>query len=170
MNDSSHIDVIAYHERTKHRFSGYAKGPDTIDWDAQPDSFRRYAGTELIALPLLADSLTLPYAALFDGSDIPAHPLTADTVAVLLEISLALSAWKQYGPSRWSLRCNPSSGNLHPIEVYAVLLHGLDSVTAGVYHYRSDTHALEQRCHFSSPANTASPATAFATSSWPPCG
>ena len=164
MNDSSHIDVIAYHERTKHRFSGYAKGPDTIDWDAQPDSFRRYAGTELIALPLLADSLTLPYAALFDGSDIPAHPLTADTVAVLLEISLALSAWKQYGPSRWSLRCNPSSGNLHPTEAY-LIASAIDGLEDGLYHYRADEHALELRCRMPPAAGNTAPALLLGLSS-----
>lgn len=145
MSETSRIDVVAYHERTKHRFSGYAKGPDTIDWDAQPDSFRCYAGTERVTLPLLADSLTLPYSALFDGSEIPAHPLTADTIAVLLEISLALSAWKQYGPSRWSLRCNPSSGNLHPTEAY-LIASAIDGLEDGLYHYRADEHALELRC------------------------
>jgi hypothetical protein len=30
--------------------------------------------------------------------------------------SLALSAWKQSEQSRWALRVNPSSGNLHPTE------------------------------------------------------
>ncbi|TXT35986.1 MAG: hypothetical protein FD135_4582, partial [Comamonadaceae bacterium] len=29
--------VQAYHERTKHRLQAYAAGPDTLDWDAQPD-------------------------------------------------------------------------------------------------------------------------------------
>ncbi|TVR64991.1 MAG: hypothetical protein EA420_04215 [Candidatus Competibacteraceae bacterium] len=33
--------------------------------------------------------------------------------------SLGLSAWKQHRGSRWALRCNPSSGNLHPTEGYA---------------------------------------------------
>ena len=33
-----------YHERTKHRFTGYAKGPDTLDWDLQPNPFRTFDG------------------------------------------------------------------------------------------------------------------------------
>ena len=40
--------------------------------------------------------------------------------AVLFELALGLSAWKEYGGSRWALRCNPSSGNLHPTEAYVV--------------------------------------------------
>ena len=34
--------------------------------------------------------------------------------------ALGLSAWKQFGASRWALRVNPSSGNLHPTEAYIV--------------------------------------------------
>src|SRR5699024_5467291 len=40
--------------------------------------------------------------------------------------------------SRWALRVNPSSGNLHPTEGYVVW-------DAGVHHYGSDAHVLEQR-------------------------
>ena len=34
---------------------------------------------------------------------------------------MGLSAWKAYGGNRWALRCNPSSGNLHPTEGYLLL-------------------------------------------------
>jgi len=46
----------------------------------------------------------------------------------------------------WYLRMNPSSGNLHPTEAYAVLaaLEWLPG-GAGVYHYAPMDHALEQR-------------------------
>jgi len=66
---------------------------------------------------------------------------------------LGLSAWKQFGGSRWSLRVNPSSGNLHPTEAYLVVgaEPGLGE-TPAVYHYASDRHAVERRCAFSMPA------------------
>ena len=51
---------------------------------------------------------------------------------------MGLSAWKQAGASRWPLRVNPYSGNLHPTETYLVW-------DGGVYHYAVDTHALEAR-------------------------
>ncbi|MBU4518441.1 MAG: nitroreductase, partial [Gammaproteobacteria bacterium] len=57
--------VQGYHARTRHHLSCYAPGPDTLDWDAQPDPFRRFAGTALIPLPLPAHRETLPWTALF---------------------------------------------------------------------------------------------------------
>ena len=49
------------------------------------------------------------------------------------------------GEASWYLRVNPSSGNLHPTEAYAILpaIDGLPR--AGVYHYAPLAHALEQR-------------------------
>ena len=51
---------------------------------------------------------------------------------------MGLSAWKQYQTSRWALRVNPSSGNLHPTETYLVR-------DARVLHYAPREHALEER-------------------------
>lgn len=149
MTDRETISVTDYHDRTKHRFDAYARGPQTIDWEAQPDSFRRFDGATLQALPLLADDLNLPFAALFDAAPVAPLPLAMESVARLLEISLALSAWKQFGAARWSLRCNPSSGNLHPTEAYLVS-RGIAGLTDGVHHYRPDVHGLELRCAFTS--------------------
>lgn len=138
--------VDAYHQRSKHSLQQYAAGPGTLDWDAQPDPFRHFAGTEQFALPLLNNQLKhIQYADLYHPERITPANWNKQNLAALLELSFGLSAWKQYGPSRWSLRCNPSSGNLHPTEVY-VLAHDIDELPAGVYHYRSDEHALEMRC------------------------
>ena len=136
--------VLAYHERSKHHFERYAPGPGTLDWASQPDPFRRYDGAPLLELPLLTDELTVPWDALFDGGGPPVRPLTADSLATLLELSFGLSAWKSWGGNRWALRCNPSSGNLHPTEAYLVCPN-LPRLPAGVYHYRPDRHALERR-------------------------
>ena len=67
----------------------------------------------------------------------------------MLRHALGLSAWKRFGTSRWSLRVNPSSGNLHPTEAYIVCgaVRGL-APTPAVYHYAADRHALELRCAF----------------------
>ena len=147
MSNEENIDITGYHQRTKHRFDAYAKGPDTIDWDAQPNPFRQFDGAATVPLPFTADNHDLPFSALFTPQRIPVQPRTLTSIALLLEISLALSAWKQYGPSRWSLRCNPSSGNLHPTEAYLVA-SGIKGLEDGVYHYRADLHQLEQRCRF----------------------
>ena len=67
-------------------------------------------------------------------------------MGLFLELSLGLSARKEIAGSSWYLRINPSSGNLHPTEGYAVLpaLAGLPG-GAGAYHYAPRHHALEQR-------------------------
>lgn len=121
-----------YHERTKHRFTGYAKGPDTLDWDMQPNPFRTYDGAARVDLPLAPETLAAPAA------------LGPEAIGALLHLSMGLSAWKQFGPDRWALRCNPSSGNLHPTEAY-VLAEGANGLDDGLYHYVSRDHALEQR-------------------------
>jgi SagB-type dehydrogenase family enzyme len=66
------------------------------------------------------------------------------SLGALLELAFGLSAWKSWGPSRWALRCNPSSGNLHPVEAY-VLSAGLPGVADGLHHYDPEEHALEGR-------------------------
>ena len=67
----------------------------------------------------------------------------------MLQLSLGITAWKSYGPDRWAVRANPSSGNLHPIEAY-VFIHGLLDVPNGVYHYCPESHSLECRADLSS--------------------
>lgn len=156
MSEAASSTVYDYHEQTKHRFTGLSRGPDTLDWDAQPDAFRRYEGAPQTALPLSADSFSLPFSVLYGNAPVTVQPITLDNLALLLEMSLAVSAWKEYGGSRWALRCNPSSGNLHPTEAYLIPL-GLEELADGVYHYRPDVHALEQRCHFADKAGIGSP-------------
>jgi len=154
--------VLAYHERTKHRLERYAAGPETLDWDAQPDPFRRFAGAPLLHLPLAGDAGRTPWTNLFTPGAIAPRPLSLSSIGLLLELSFALSAWKQSGPDRWALRCTPSSGNLHPTEVY-LLLRGTAGLADGLYHYAPAEHALERRALL--PANGAAPALAVGLSS-----
>ncbi len=136
--------VLGYHRATKHHPLRYARGPGGLDWANQPDPFRTFPGAPAVDLPLLADALATPFADVYRP---PARRrrATLDTVGVLFELSLGLSAWKEFRGQRWALRCNPSSGNLHPTEGYAVL-PTLPGLPAGVYHYDSFHHRLERRC------------------------
>jgi SagB-type dehydrogenase family enzyme len=143
-------DIIAYHERTKHHPERYAKGPHNLDWATQPNPFRSFIGAPQFRLPLNGRDDTPPAAVLFGAATVPAKPLTLGTVSLFLELSLGLSARKEIAGSGWYLRMNPSSGNLHPTEAYAVLpaLEGLPG-GAGLYHYAPLPHALEQRATWS---------------------
>jgi SagB-type dehydrogenase family enzyme len=77
---------------------------------------------------------------------VPSAPLNIRTLSRLLEYALALSAWKQAGGTRWALRANPSSGNLHPTEGY-VLVGGIAELGEGpgLFHYAPREHGLERR-------------------------
>ena len=137
--------VLAYHRRSKHHLHAYAASPDGLDWATQPDPFRTYRGADQVELPLLADRLPALYPVLYQPGAVPPVPLGLRSVAMLFELGLGLSAWKEYRGTRWALRCNPSSGNLHPTEGYAIV-PALPGLPAGVYHYVSRDHVLERRC------------------------
>jgi len=145
--------ILAYHQRTKHSLERYAAGPETLDWDAQPNPFREFSGTERILLPLGAEALKTSLAEIYESP--PAAPLSIDSIGKLLQLSMGLAAWKEYGPDKWAVRCNPSSGNLHPTEAY-VLAQGVEGLADGVHHYVSRDHSLEARSKLA-PAAAASP-------------
>ena len=138
--------VIAYHERTKHHFHRSAASLGYMDWATQPDPFRRYAGADLVRLPLPAAGRPLPYWQLYAIGTVPPEPLSVESLSLFFRYALSLTAWKRFHETTWSLRANPSSGDLHPTEGYAVLpaIKGLGD-TAAVYHYAPREHALEQR-------------------------
>jgi len=148
--DASELEaVMRYHERTKHHFNRYAPGPGELDWANQPDPFRRYAGAVLTRLPVLGpeeEPVSPAYESLYARGAVPGEPVDVRTLSRLLEYALALSAWKQAGGTRWALRVNPSSGNLHPTEGY-VLIGGIAELggAPGLFHYAPAEHGLERR-------------------------
>jgi SagB-type dehydrogenase family enzyme len=147
--------VYRYHDGTKHHFNAFARSLGYLDWASQPRPFRAFAGSPEFALYPAPSAnahgyseAPATYSHLYDPGAVAA-PLTPPGLGDVLRHALGLSAWKQFGHSRWSLRVNPSSGNLHPTEAYVVCpaLHGLAD-TPAVYHYAPDRHALELRCTF----------------------
>lgn len=139
--------ALAYHQRTKHHVQRFAAGPETLDWDAQPNPFRAWHGAPLVHLPLVADRLETTWGQLHAPLTSMRQPLSLDALACLLELSFGLTAWKQFGPDRWALRANPSSGNLHPTEVY-VMAAGVAGLEDGLYHYEPLHHALACRARY----------------------
>ena len=133
-----------YHERSKHRLDRYAPGPGVLDWANQPYPWRTYDRTPRLPFALAADGLAAGYNDLRRGTLRTPAPLDFRHLGILLEVSLALSAWKEYRGTGWALRCNPSSGNLHPTEAYLITPR-LPGIEPGVYHYLSRDHVVEQR-------------------------
>lgn len=136
-------DIIrAYHERTKHRLDRYAAGPGTLDWEHQPDPFRQWLGTRHYFLPRTAGNLTIPWGELATQRE-PA-PFDLASLGNLLQLTSAITAWKQYGDARWALRAHPSSGNLHPTETW-VIAYWVEGLPDGLYHYQAKDHGVEWR-------------------------
>jgi len=107
-----------------------------MDWATQPDPFRRYEGAQLIRFPLSDTRRPLPYWKIYVPGSVAPMPLSIDSLSIFFRYALSLTAWKRFQGTTWSLRANPSSGNLHPTEGYAVLpaLDGVHDRPAS-YHY-----------------------------------
>lgn len=138
--------VYRYHDETKHHFQRYARSLGFMDWTNQPDPFRQFEGSKKTGLEIPDTQDRPTWDALFGRGPEPASVSPASLSEFFYD-SLALSAWKQVvSPagevvSRWALRVNPSSGNLHPTEGYLVNADG-------VFHYAPREHQLEKRAVF----------------------
>jgi SagB-type dehydrogenase family enzyme len=137
-------DIVAYHEQTKHRFERMARSLGYLDWQNQPAPFRSYQGSKQIRLPFIKEDPQLPYPLLYSPPGPATQAFALSSIAAFLELSLGLSAWKATASSRWALRINPSSGNLHPTEAH-LLVPAATGLAAGIYHYNPLQHALELR-------------------------
>jgi SagB-type dehydrogenase family enzyme len=151
--------LFAYHQATKHTYHSVRTNAHFLDWRNQPNPFRTYEGAPLIALPsepgfsnagafaTMAD-LSEKRKAIGASQSEPGEPVQLDVnwLSRFLRCSMAVSAWKKApgGGGRYSLRVNPSSGNLHPTETYLAMT-GFSGIGDGLYHYRADRHALELR-------------------------
>jgi SagB-type dehydrogenase family enzyme len=114
-----------------------------MDWATQPNPFREYKGAKQIALPLSLENTTPPYHLL--DSDLPSAPLLKESLSQLLQFAMGIAAWKVAGENSWAVRCNASSGNLHPTEAYLVLPPLLEEQEdrSGVLHYTPKNHGVE---------------------------
>ena len=151
--------LFAYHHVTKHSYHSVRTNAHFLDWHTQPDPFRTYEGAPLITFPAEPGfpraGTFATMAALAEGATTAKGSKSEYREEVQLDVtwlsqllwhSMAISAWKKVPRTgyRYSLRVNPSSGNLHPTETY-LALRGFTGVHDGLYHYRADRHALELR-------------------------
>ncbi len=120
-----------------------------MDWANEPNPFRRYKGSPIAELPLLSPAELFespPYDDLYRPGAVQSAPVCLASLSRFFHYALAITAWKEHAGSRWSLRSNPSSGDLHPTEGYLLIgpLPGLHRSPA-LYHYAPREHALERR-------------------------
>jgi SagB-type dehydrogenase family enzyme len=165
------VTVQQYHDGSKHHFTRFARSLGHLDWASQPNPFRSFGVPAIPLSTTLERGLDRPrapdparetgvrpigrgptYDRLF-GPKLGPPRVSWSAVGEVLRYALGLSAWKRAGGSRWALRVNPSSGNLHPTEAYVVVAPiAAVADTPAVYHYAPDRHALELRCRFDADA------------------
>jgi SagB-type dehydrogenase family enzyme len=142
--------VFAYHQRSKHDFHRSAAALGYMDWANQPHPFRYYERASVTRLELNRKLPPVGFDRIYQRNSLDPAPVNLETLSDFFYYSLALSAWKQAGTSRWALRVNPSSGNLHPTEAYVLWTpFSAGQATPELCHYISETHSLERRAVFS---------------------
>jgi SagB-type dehydrogenase family enzyme len=130
-----------YHQWSK---PGYLSLLDTVlNWGRQPALYKEYAWAPKISLPPPSDreGLSLEEAIQHRRSvrDYSGQPMSLEELSRLLYYACGINE------TRWGLglRAAPSAGALYPIEVYPVV-HRVEGLVPGVYHYSYPDHALEQ--------------------------
>ena len=102
-----------------------------------------------VFLPVKETIISLPEPGLKSGVSIEEAILKRRSVRDYKADALTL---KETGQLLWAAqgitgaggkRSAPSAGGLYPLEIYLAVWH-IDSLDAGVYHYRPETHSLEQ--------------------------
>ncbi|KAM0946661.1 putative nitroreductase [Dioscorea sansibarensis] len=170
-NNNNIKKSIYYHTVTKHSYpSSFARGPHNLDWSNQPNPFLRFLSSPSISLPHPSSSSSSPhslhYPLLFSSFPSPPLPFSILSLSYLLFHSLSLSAWKSTSFSTWSLRVNPSSGNLHPTESHLISPSLPSSHPPFIAHYSPKDHSLQLRSFLPSPLLPNSLLLAFSSILW----
>jgi SagB-type dehydrogenase family enzyme len=142
-------NIFQYHNNSKHGYYSFAPAPGYMDWDSQPDPFREYEGADTVSLKQTPQAERPFFSEVLKGSLFDSSLVNFDSISQLFFDSLAISAWKSYQGSKWALRVNPSSGNLHPTESYLISgpIEGLTNSPI-ISHYSPLSHGLEIRANF----------------------
>lgn len=139
IESGSDVGVI-YHQWSK---------PGIIDalgsvanWGQPVAPYKSYPGAPVVALPERDATGDVPAATVIarrrSTRDFAPTPMTRTELSRLLFLTGGITADK-YGNAR---RAAPSSGALYPIEIYTVV-HRVDGIEPGVYHYAYREHVLE---------------------------
>lgn len=129
-----------FQQQTKYTRTCLGDGPD---WSTQPDLYKTYPDALHSALPK-PDHLS---KCTFDEVVQKRRSIRGfSTKAVRLE-QLSYLLWASTGIQRneegFAYRTAPSAGALYPIETYLVI-HRVEHIETGVYHYDIQHHRLEQ--------------------------
>ena len=125
------------------KYHRYQREKGLFDRIAVPEPYKEYPGSNRIKLPIPVSKsvLTLDEVLRCRKSvrRFTKQPLTLEQVSYLL--------WASNGIQRidhgHEFRTVPSAGALYPVETY-VIVHDVEGLAKGVYHYAIREHALEE--------------------------
>lgn len=130
-----------FQEHTKY-WRGELRG-GRLDWASKPATYKRYPAVPTVVLsdPLTEDGAPIWEVLRNRRSERRFHdgPLKESELSQLLWATQGIT---QRGRSI-DLRTAPSAGALYPVETYLVV-HDVEGVDPGVYHYDVQHHQLEQ--------------------------
>src|SRR4029077_16640851 len=138
---------VEYHELTKHSAESLRRTQHYLDWANMPNPFRHYEGVPVVDLPADPPAPQISALEVLEGKI--GNTVAGDGAGLLSQLvfySASISATKRvpFRGAIYSLRVNPSSGNLHPTEFH-FCTRGLVDWSDGLYHYRPSSHMAEQR-------------------------
>lgn len=139
--------IWEYHEATKHSWEKLYQDHHFLDWANQPSPFRTYLDCPKIDLGSSFEKIDAPLSRIWYRNHVKPRneSISLNTLSTLLYYSMAISAWKSYpGVEPWSLRVNPSSGDMYPTETH-LYVHDVKDLSDGAYHYFVKAHQLERR-------------------------
>jgi len=130
----------SFHQQTKYSRRRLGEAPD---WSIQPDLYKTYPDAVDVALrrPTSLANTTFDETLKMRKSirRFSATPLSLEQLSYLLWASTGIQR-KEQG---FAFRTAPSAGALYPIETYLVV-HRVQGLHSGVYHYDIRHHRLEQ--------------------------
>ena len=114
-----------------------------LDWAHKPDTYKRYPAVQQVTLSAPQSEGGAPIWQAMGQR----HSVRRFQDAPLSETELSQLLWAAQGITRraegFAFRTSPSAGALYPVETY-VVVHAVEAVESGVYHYSVEQHALEQ--------------------------
>ena len=129
-----------FQQKTKYYRNQFGDGPD---WSLKPGQYKHYPNNPQIHLPattsITAETLDAAIRQRKSIRDFSTKALSKKQLSFLLWASTGIQR-REHG---FPYRTAPSAGALYPIETY-VVIHNVEDIAPGVYHYNIKHHRLEE--------------------------